>query len=197
MLLKIFCRYTLIQVLQRAKATFSRKERERDGIFQSRIPPREQQASSERQDWYCRAQLRELAALREVLVLRVLPSLGFPTRHRDPSEEGTAPPQRRQPPPQTAYGSQENGSALNLLTRLHQDNQDPEIPSCSWKVGERNREFNLCETPGFPAPPRYRLRPRRNQLRSGNHQFTSTQHTRGFAYTRDSKQLNTLEVLRR
>lgn len=33
MLLKVFYRYTLIQVLQKAKATFSRKEREQDGIF--------------------------------------------------------------------------------------------------------------------------------------------------------------------
>lgn len=72
MLLKVFCRYTLIQVLQKAKATFSRKEKEQDGIFQSLIPPCEHQAFSERQKcWYSRAQLTEHPAVREVLALCV------------------------------------------------------------------------------------------------------------------------------
>lgn len=56
---------------------------------------------------------------------------------------------------QTAYGSQKNVSALNLLTWLHQDNQDPEISSCSYngKVGERREIENsasVCETPRLP-----------------------------------------------
>lgn len=146
MLLKVFCRYTLIQVLQKAKATFSRKEKEQDGIFQSLIPPCEQWAFSERQKyWYSRARLTEHPAITEVLTLCVPTSLGFPTWLWDPSRDGTACSQWWQLLPQTAQGSQQNVPALNLLMWLHRDNQDAEISSCSYegKVGERSREFSL------------------------------------------------------
>lgn len=150
MLLKVFCRYTLIQVLQKAKATFSRKEKEQGGIFQSLIPSCEQQASSERQKhWYSRARLTERPAVREVLALRVPTSLGFPTCLWDPSKDGTACPQWWQLLPPTAQGSQQNVPALNLLMWLHRDSQDAEISSCSYKgkVGETSRDFSLFVGP--------------------------------------------------
>lgn len=77
MLLKIFCSYALIQVLQKAKATLSRKEREQDGISQSLVPPCEQQASSKGQ-------------------------LGFPPAQRS-FPQGNHVPQRQQPLPPGAY----------------------------------------------------------------------------------------------
>lgn len=149
MLLKVFCRYTLIQVLQKAKATFSRKEKEQDGIFQSLIPPCEQQAFSERQKyWYSRAWLTERPAVTEVLTPSAPTSLGFPTWLRDPSKDGAACPQWWQWLPQTAHRSQQNVPALNLMW-LHRDKQDAEIASCSYKgkVGERSREFSLFVGP--------------------------------------------------
>lgn len=162
MLLKVFCRYTLIQVLQKAKATFSKKEKEQDGIFQSLIPPCEQQAFSARQKyWYSRARLTEHPAVSEVLALRVPTSLGFPTWLWDPSKDGTACLQWWQLLPQIAHGSQQNVPVLNLLMWLHRDNQDAEISSCFYKgkVGERSREFSLFVGPQASPSPHYQPDP--------------------------------------
>lgn len=50
--------------------------------------------------------------------------------------------------PKQLTGLRKIPSALNLLTRLHQDNQEPEISSCSCngKVGERRETENSAMT---------------------------------------------------
>lgn len=148
MLLKIFCRYTLIQVLQKAKATFSRKESEQDGIFSTPhstlwatslfwkaevliFQSMAQEASC------CERGTRAACPLKPGL--SHLASRSFQRgNHISPVMTATA--------PNSSWVSKKI-SALNLLTWLHQDNKDPEIPSCSFKgkVGEKTEiENSAC-----------------------------------------------------
>lgn len=143
MLLKVFCRYTLIQVLQKAKATFSRKEREQDGIFQSLIPPCEQRAFSERQTLILQGSAHRAPAAGEVLTLRVPTGLGLPTWLWDPSKDGTACPQRWAAPNSSRVSAECPSLESSYVVTPRCRMQKYPLVLTKGRLGGRSREFSL------------------------------------------------------
>lgn len=164
MLLKVFCRYTLIQVLQKAKATFSRKEREQDGIFQSLIFHLVSNKP------FLKGRRTDIPGLgsQSVLLLEVLAlcshmpglsHLALRSFQRWKRWNSMSPVMTALP--QTAHGSQQNVPALNLLMWLHRDAGRRNIILFLQREGwrEKQRIQPVCGTPGFPISPHYQPDP--------------------------------------